>query len=85
MVRSGEETGKLSKTFTFLADYMERQYELTRKTKSALIYPAFVIVVFFVMIGMFVFIIPKLGEMILSVWTSYSFFYTKNGFGFSDF
>ncbi len=65
MVKSGEETGKLSETFIFLADYMERQYELNRKVKSALIYPAFVISVFFgVMVLMFTFIIPKLGKMI---------------------
>ncbi len=65
MVRAGEESGKLSETFSFLAEYMERQYELTRKTKSALIYPAFVIVVFFlVLILVMRFIIPKLGEMI---------------------
>ncbi len=67
MVRSGEESGKLSETFVFLADYLERQYELTNKTRNALIYPAFVIIVFFgVMILMMRFIIPKLGEMILS-------------------
>jgi type IV pilus assembly protein PilC len=65
MVRAGEESGKLSDTFMFLADYMERQYELTRKTRSALIYPVFVIIVFFsVMVLMMRFIIPKLGEMI---------------------
>lgn len=65
MVRAGEESGKLSETFSFLAEYMERQYELTRKTRSALIYPAFVIVVFFsVMVLMMRFIIPKLGDMI---------------------
>ncbi len=65
MVRSGEETGKLSETFVFLADYLVRQYELTSKIRSALIYPAFVIFVFFsVMALMFTFIIPKLGKMI---------------------
>lgn len=65
MVKSGEETGKLSETFIFLADYMERQYELNRKVKSALIYPTFVISVFVgVMVLMFTFIIPKLGKMI---------------------
>lgn len=65
MVRAGEESGKLSETFSFLAEYMERQYELTRKTRSALIYPAFVITVFFlVLVLMMRFIIPKLGEMI---------------------
>ncbi len=65
MVKSGEESGKLSETFTFLAEYMERQYELTRKIRGALIYPIFVIVVFFgVMVLMLRFIVPKLGEMI---------------------
>ncbi len=65
MVRAGEESGKLSETFIFLADYLERQYELTNKTRNALIYPAFVILVFFaVMVLMMRFIIPKLGEMI---------------------
>jgi type IV pilus assembly protein PilC len=67
MVKAGEESGKLSETFLFLADYLERQYELTRKTRSALIYPVFVILVFFlVMVLMMRFIIPKLGEMITS-------------------
>lgn len=65
MVKSGEESGKLSETFTFLAEYMERQYELNRKIRGALIYPIFVIVVFFgVMVLMLRFIVPKLGDMI---------------------
>lgn len=65
MVKSGEESGKMTQTFTYLADYLERQYQLTSKTKNALIYPAFVIGVFFlVMILMFTFIIPKLTVMI---------------------
>src|SRR5207237_1098609 len=46
MVRSGEESGKLNQTFNYLADYLERQYELTSKTKNALIYPIFVIITF---------------------------------------
>ncbi len=66
MVKAGEETGKLSQTFIYLADYMERQYELTSKTKNALIYPAFVVVVFIaVMILMLVMVIPKLAALIL--------------------
>lgn len=65
MVKSGEESGKLTQTFTYLADYLERQYQLTSKTKNALIYPAFVIGVFvIVMTLMFVFIIPKLADVI---------------------
>ncbi len=65
MVKAGEETGKLNETFAHLADYLNRQYELTSKTKNALIYPVFVIVTFFVVMGlMFVVVIPKLKGII---------------------
>lgn len=61
MVRSGEESGKLDETFTYLADYLERSYELTSKARNALIYPAFVFFAFIVvMILMFTIIIPQL-------------------------
>jgi type IV pilus assembly protein PilC len=66
MVRAGEESGKLSQTFVYLADYLDRQYELTTKTRNALIYPAFVITVFIaVMILMLVMVIPKLSQLII--------------------
>ncbi len=65
MVRAGEETGKLNETFLYLADYLDRQYAITSKTRNALIYPAFVIVTFFIVMGlMFVVVIPKLSAMI---------------------
>ncbi len=65
MVKSGEESGKLTQTFLYLAEYLDRQYQLTSKTKNALVYPAFVVVVFIaVMTMMFVFIIPKLALII---------------------
>lgn len=65
MVKSGEESGKLTQTFSYLADYLDRQYQLTSKTKNALVYPAFVVAVFIiVMTMMFVFIIPKLAVII---------------------
>lgn len=65
MVRAGEETGKLSDTFVYLADYLERQYALTAKTKNALIYPAIVISIFILIMSlMFVFVIPKLSSII---------------------
>ena len=67
MVKAGEESGKLNQVFNYLADYLDRQYELTAKTKNALIYPAFVIGTFFiVMIIMFTLIIPKLASVIES-------------------
>ena len=65
MVKAGEESGKLSQTFLYLADYLDRQYALSSKTKNALIYPAFVIITFFVVMGlMFVVVIPKLSAII---------------------
>lgn len=65
MVRAGEESGNLSKTFEYLADYLDRTYELINKTKKALVYPAFVISIFFVvMIMMLVVVIPKLTVII---------------------
>jgi type IV pilus assembly protein PilC len=65
MVLGGEESGKLSETFGALADYLERSYELISKVRGALIYPAFVISTFVVvMILMLTLVIPKLSEII---------------------
>lgn len=65
MVKTGEETGKLNQTFAHLADYLDRQYSLTAKTRNALIYPIFVIATFFVVMGlMFVVVIPKISSII---------------------
>jgi type IV pilus assembly protein PilC len=85
MVRAGEESGKLSQIFSYLADYLDRQYSLTSKTRNALIYPAFVIVTFFVVMGlMFVVVIPKLSAIIADSGTSIPF-YTKIIIALSDF
>jgi len=66
MVKVGEETGKLNETFDHLANYLNRQYALTAKTRNALIYPVFVICTFFIVMGlMFIVVIPKLSAIIL--------------------
>src|SRR3989344_4826524 len=66
LVKAGEETGKLNQTFLHLAEYLDRQYSLTSKTRNALIYQVFVIFTFFVVMGlMFVVVIPKLSAIIL--------------------
>lgn len=85
MVKSGEESGKLISVFSYLADYLDRQYQLTSKTKNALVYPAFVIGVFIVvMILMFVVIVPKLAVIIEESGQDIPFS-TKVVLGFSDF
>ncbi|MCK9352500.1 MAG: type II secretion system F family protein [Candidatus Paceibacterota bacterium] len=66
MVKAGEESGKLSETFEYLASYMERSYALTSKTKNALVYPAFVIFTFIgVMVLMLIVVIPKLSAVLI--------------------
>lgn len=66
MVKSGEETGKLNETFLYLAEHLNRGYELMSKAKNALIYPAFVIIVFIVvMILMFTMVIPKISVILV--------------------
>lgn len=75
MVKAGEETGKLNQTFLYLADYLDRQYAITSKTRNALIYPAFVIVTFFVVMGlMFTVVIPKLSGILLDSGQEIPFF-----------
>ena len=85
MVRVGEETGKLNQTFLHLSEYLDRQYALTSKTRNALIYPAFVIGTFFVVMTlMFVVVIPKLSAIILDSGQTVPL-YTKIVIAISDF
>lgn len=66
MVRAGEESGKLQETFIFLADYLDRTYEVTQKAKNALVYPAFVIFTFIaVMVLMLTMVIPKISAVLI--------------------
>jgi len=66
MVKSGEESGKLDEIFQYLADYLDREFDLVSKVRGALIYPAFVMVTFIVvMILMFTMVIPKISTIII--------------------
>jgi len=66
MVKSGEESGKLDATFLYLADYLDRTYEIVSKARNALIYPAFVISTFVVvMILMMTMVIPRISSILV--------------------
>lgn len=85
MVRAGEESGHIDQSFSYLADYMDRNYEVSSKAKNALIYPAFVVFTFIsVMILMFTVIVPKIGAIIKES-TQEIPIYTKIVFWVSDF
>jgi type IV pilus assembly protein PilC len=61
VVKSGETSGKLDEVLSYLADEMEKDYDMMSKIKGAMIYPAFVLASLFVVgIVMMVFVVPKL-------------------------
>jgi type IV pilus assembly protein PilC len=85
MVMAGEESGKLAETFSYLASYLERSYELISKTKNALVYPVFVITVFIsVMTLMLVLVIPKLSSILIESGQPIPI-YTQGVIGLSNF
>ena len=85
MVRAGEESGKLTETFTFLAEYLERSYALSSKTKNALVYPSFIIFTFItVMVLMLVKVIPQMASIIEESGQDIPF-YTQITLSLSDF
>ncbi|HEY4502425.1 MAG TPA: type II secretion system F family protein [Candidatus Paceibacterota bacterium] len=64
MVRSGEEAGTLAETFNYLASYLDRTYEVYSKARTALIYPAFVVLTFIVvMVLMLTLVIPRISVL----------------------
>jgi type IV pilus assembly protein PilC len=61
MVQSGEVSGGLQQSLLFMADYMEDQYDLNNKVRGALMYPGFVLGVFFIIgLGVAYFVLPQL-------------------------
>jgi len=64
MVKSGEATGKMSESLTYLADYLEKAYYLEAKIKGAMIYPLMVcLVAVAVSLAMIFFVFPKLNDV----------------------
>lgn len=65
MVRAGEESGKLEDALNYLAEQMERDYELSSRIKGAMIYPAAILVVLIgIAVFMMISVVPKLLEII---------------------
>ena len=85
MVHAGEESGKLSDTFGYLADYLDRTYEVQSKAQNALIYPAFVIGVFVIVMAlMLTMVIPRISQILVESGQDIPL-YTKIVIGLSDF
>lgn len=68
MVRVGEESGTLEKTFEYLSHQLTSSHELSQKIKGSMMYPAVIVVA---MIGnglmMAVFVLPRLAQAFLKL------------------
>lgn len=65
IIRSGETSGKLDEVLNYLADEMEKSYDINAKIKGAMIYPVFVISgLVAVGIILMVYVIPNLTEIL---------------------
>jgi len=65
VIRSGETSGKLDEVLGYLADEMEKDYDMMGKIKGAMIYPAFVLTsLVAVGIVMMIFVVPKLTSIL---------------------
>jgi len=85
IINSGENSGNLKQSVEYVADNLERNYNLSRKISSAFVYPAVVLAVFLIIGFVFVtFIIPRLTEVIKDMGVDFPW-YTKIIINFSDF
>ena len=65
MVKSGEASGKLSESLTYLANHLERELNLRSKMLGAIIYPVFVLSMFLIVGAVMIFfIIPPLAQVL---------------------
>lgn len=68
LVRSGEQSGTLEKTFQYLADQSYSSHRLSKKVQGAFMYPAVIMTVMAGMgIVMMTFVLPKLSEVFLKM------------------
>lgn len=65
MVRVGEVTGNLGRSLRLLGDYLAKRIRLEAKVKSALVYPAFLVVIcILVIIILMTFVVPRITRII---------------------
>ncbi len=77
LVKVGEESGTLEKSFDYLAKQLSQSHELTQKVKGSMMYPAVIVVA---MIGngllMMLFVLPRISNVFLKLEVPLPF-YTK--------
>jgi len=85
MIRSGEESGSLERSFSYLADYLDRSYQVVTKVRNALVYPAFVVGIFIIVMGlMLTLVIPRISQILTDAGQELPI-YTRIVLGISNF
>ncbi len=65
LIKAGEVSGNLQESLLYLAEHVEKQYDLENKIKGAMYYPAFILLAFFAVgIIVMVYVIPQLTAII---------------------
>lgn len=66
VVKSGEQSGKLDESLNYIADEMEKDFDMNSKIKGAMIYPIFIVVMMLGLgVAMMMFIVPKLTQIVI--------------------
>jgi len=85
IIKSGEISGNLRKSVTYVSDSIEKNYALTSKLKSSMTYPLVVLFVFFVVgFAIMTIVMPKLTQVIKDLGVEVPW-YTTMVIGISDF
>lgn len=75
LIKTGEASGKISESLYYLSEHLEREHDIISQIKSALIYPAFVIVVLVVVVFIVMFfVMPRLMDLLKETTTEPPFF-----------
>lgn len=68
LIRIGEEAGNLAQNMLYLADQQEKDQGLREKVKMAMIYPAIVLVLMFIVVmGLGLFVLPQLVQVLFNL------------------
>lgn len=64
IIQAGEKSGKLDESLNYLADEEEKSYDIVKKIKNAMMYPAIVLSAMLIVgVLMMIFVIPKLVDI----------------------
>lgn len=75
LIKTGEASGKISESLSYLSEHLEREHDISSQLKSAMIYPAFVIgVLVIVMAVVMFFVMPKLIDLLKQTTSKPPFF-----------